>query len=364
MATMREVAQRAGVSAKTVSRALRNDRYVSDSVRSRVDAAVAELQYVPNTLAVTFRAGRDAAIGVAVPDIGDPFFARIVQAVEVEARTSATAVIVTSLGYDPGHEQPAVEALLKRQVQGLVFCPVSGDQSYLAPWLARTPIVFVDRAPAKLTADSVIEDDFGGAHVATTHLIDHGHRRIAFVGDSNEAPTTMQRLRGYSQALSDARIPFDEALVYLGETDDDSMDGALAAFSGASEPASAVFSSNARCTLGVYPALQRLAGKGLALVSFGDFPMAASLEPSVTVIDQNPAAVGRFAAERLFTRIESPGRRLRRRTVLPVSIIERESCELPVGGSRSRRRRRAKASPGAVAHRGTVSRRDQRRTAG
>ena len=86
MATMREVAERAGVSAKTVSRVLRNDRYVSDSVRERVNAAVNDLQYVPNMLAVCFRSGRDAAIGVAVPDIADPFFAQIIQAVEVEAR--------------------------------------------------------------------------------------------------------------------------------------------------------------------------------------------------------------------------------------------------------------------------------------
>lgn len=340
MATMREVAERAGVSAKTVSRVLRNDPYVSDNVRQRVNAAVEELQYVPNMLAVSFRTGRDAAIGVAVPDIGDPFFARIVHAVEVEARRAQTAVIVTSLGYDPEHEQPAVEALLKRQVLGLVFCPVSRDHSYLSPWLQRTPMVFVDRAPTKLTADSVIEDDFGGAHLATTHLVQHGHRRIGFVGDTNKAPTTMHRLQGYRQALADAEIPFDEGLVYLGETDADTIDHALIAFRGGPEPASAVFSSNARCTLAVYPGLQRLGGDGLALVSFGDFPMAASLDPSVTVIDQDPAAVGRFAAERLFARMESPSRRLRRRTVLPVSLIERESCAEPVGTSRSRRHHR------------------------
>src|SRR4051812_37392787 len=284
MATMREVAERAGVSAKTVSRVLRDDRYVSDGVRRRVNAAVEDLQYVPNMLAVSFRSGRDAALGVAVPDIGDPFFARIVHAVEVEARGSETAVIVTSLGYDPAHEQPTVEALLRRQVLGLVFCPVSKEQSYLAPWLQRTPIVFVDRAPHKLTADSVTEDDLGGAHLATTHLVQHGHRRIAFVGDAMQAPTTMQRLEGYRQALADAGIPFDEALVYLGETDADTIDGALAAFSALAEPATAVFSSNARCTLAVYPGLQRRGGDGLALVSFGDFSMAASLDPSVTVI--------------------------------------------------------------------------------
>lgn len=330
-ATMREVAERAGVSAKTVSRVLRNDRYVSDGVRERVNAAVDDLQYVPNMLAVTFRSGRDAAIGVAVPDIADPFFAQIVHAVEVEARARHTAVIVTSLGYDADHEQGAVEALLQRQVLGLISCPVSSDQSYLAPWLQRTAIVFVDRAPGRIAADCVIEDDFGGAHLATTHLLHHGHRRIAFVGDSDRASTTMQRLQGYTKALAEARIAFDEELVFLTETDTLSIDQALRSFAGLGEPPSAVFSSNARCTLAVFPALQRVGGDGLALVSFGDFPMAASLQPSVTVIDQNPAAVGTFAAERLFVRIGEPAKRLRRRTVLPVSLIERASCSEPVG---------------------------------
>jgi LacI family transcriptional regulator len=328
---MREVAERAGVSAKTVSRVLRNDRYVSDAVRERVNAAVNDLQYVPNMLAVTFRSGRDAAIGIAVPDIADPFFAQVVQAVEVQARARQTAVIVTSLGYNADYEQSAVEALLRRQVLGLISCPVSSDQSYLTPWLQRTAMVFVDRAPAKIVADCVIEDDFGGAHLATTHLLDHGHRRIAFVGDSIRASTTMQRLHGYQDALAGANITFDEVLVYLGETDPPSIERALQSLTQLDQPPSAVFSSNARCTLAVFAALQRLRGDGLALVSFGDFPMAASLNPPVTVIDQDPAAVGKFAAERLFQRIGDPTRRLRRRTVLPVSLIERGSCTERVG---------------------------------
>jgi LacI family transcriptional regulator len=328
--TMREVAERAGVSAKTVSRVLRNDRYVSDDVRDRVSAAVVELRYVPNMLAVSFRSGRDAAIGVAVPDIADPFFAQVVQAVEREARARGTAVIVSSLGYDPELERPAVETLLQRRVVGLISCAVSADQSYLAGWVQRTPMVFIDRAPTKLAADSVLEDDRGGAHLATRHLLDHGHRRIAFVGDDGGAATTEERLRGYSEALGEAGLPYDDALVHLGKSEPEDMRLALQRLTSTPDPPSAVFSSNARCTSAVVLALKRLDQRGLALVGFGDFPMAAALEPSVTVIDQDPAAVGTFAAQRLFLRIAEPTKRLRRRTVLPVSLTERESCRSPV----------------------------------
>jgi LacI family transcriptional regulator len=327
-ATMREVAERAGVSPKTVSRVLRKDRYVSDDVRNRVQAAVAELKYVPNMLAVTFRTGRDAAIGVAVPDIADPFFAEIVQAIESEARARQTAVIISSLSFDAENEQAAMETLLQRRVVGLIACPVAADQSYLAPWLERTPMVFVDREPRKLAADSVIEDDAEGARLATNHLLRHGHRRIAFIGDDTRAPTTLKRLHGYTQVLAEAGI-FDDDLVHFGQTEPPFMDQALRRLTSLPDPPSAIFSSNARCSMEVFAALKRLGAEGLAIVSFGDFPMAASLDPPVTVIDQNPAAVGRFAAERLFLRIAEPQKRLRRRTVLPVSLTERGSAEFP-----------------------------------
>src|SRR5690242_19349783 len=198
---MREVGALAGVSAKTVSRALRHDRYVSDEVRLRVERAVAELQYVPNVLARTFRSGSDNAVGVAVPDISDPFFAALTHAVETVARARGSAVIVTSLGDEEADERAGLEALLGRRLAGLIATPTSRDQSYLQPWLSRTALVFVDRPPRGIKADCVIEDDLAGAREATGHLLAHGHRRVAFIGDTLEIATTARRLRGYRQAL-------------------------------------------------------------------------------------------------------------------------------------------------------------------
>lgn len=333
MTTMKDVAERANVSSKTVSRVLRNDRYVTDGIRERVMAAVRELNYLPNMLAVTFRSGREGAVGVAVPDIADPFFASVIKAVEVEARLHQTAVIVTSLGYEPDHEQDAVETLLRRQITGLISCPVSPDQSYLRPWQDRTAMVFIDRSPKRLTADSVVEDDLGGARAAVEHLLAHGHSRIAFVGDTARLSTTLLRLKGYRAALKDAGHEPDDSLIYLGSTATASVDDALGALADLDLPPTAVFSSNARCTLDLVPAMQRLALRETSIVSFGDFPMAQSLRPAITVIDQSPDEVGRVAAERLFLRIAEPNRRLRRRTMLPVSLVERDSCKPLVGAS-------------------------------
>src|SRR5215203_6229838 len=215
MATMREVAARAGVSLKTVSRVMNRDRYVSDDARQRVEQAVAELQYVPNTLARTFRRGRDAAIGVAVPDISDPFFAAVTHAVEEVARARGVAVFVTSLGMDGQNERAAVEALLARQLTGLISTPVAADQSYLRPWQDSTAMIFIDRRPRRLTADSVVQDDHGGGYAAAAHLVGHGHRRIAFIGDQLGIATIERRLDGYRAALKDSGIAEDPRLVRM-----------------------------------------------------------------------------------------------------------------------------------------------------
>lgn len=334
MTTMRDVGQRAGVSAKTVSRVLRNDRYVTEEVRARVLAAVSELNYVPNSLAVSFRSGQVRAIAVAVPDIADPFFAAAVQAIELVARRRGVAVIVSSLGYDPAREQGTVLALLKRQVQGLICCPVSSDQSYLARWQARTPLVFIDRDAQRLDADSVVEDDVGGAQALTRHVLAHGHRRVAFVGDSISLTTTTGRLAGYRAALAAAGVPADDDLVHLRAVSTDDVDAALAALRGRPEPPTALLSSNGRLTMEIVAALHRLEWTDVALVSFGDFPMAPFLRPAVTVMDQDPGAVGHAAAERLFARIAGTDSGPTQRTVLPVDLLERDSCQVGLAGAR------------------------------
>ena len=235
MATMRDVAHRAGVSAKTVSRVVNNDRYVSADVRERVERAIDELQYVPNMLAVTFRTGRDAAIGVAVPGVSDPFFASIIGAVEREASRRGVAVIVTSVGWEPSHEQQSIEAVLKRQVAGMIICPVGRDMSYLRPWQKRTPLVFADREPGRLTADAVLQDDVGGGYEATRHLISHGHRSIAFMGD--DAVTGLLRLKGWQDALDEAGLPQRSDLTHVGSHRHTDADGRAASHARGARPA-------------------------------------------------------------------------------------------------------------------------------
>ncbi len=323
MATMQDVAHRAGVSPKTVSRVFNEDPHVLPETRSRVEEAMRELNYVPNVLARTFRAGRSSSIGVAVPDVVDPFFASVVRAVEGVCSVTGITTLVTSIGDDPVRERPVLESLLRTQMRGLILAPVSEDQSWLTQWAEHTPIVFVDRAPGGIEADAFVEDDRQGAFLATEHLISHGHTRIGFVADATHPPSTRRRLEGYRAALTDAGVEFDETLVA------DEAGGRAAAAAGIDrlwagpQPPTAVFSSNARVTMDIIPALR---GRNAALVGFGDFQMADQLTPPVSVVSQDPAELGRLAAHRALARFADRASVHDPRTVLPVSLVRRESC--------------------------------------
>lgn len=329
MTTMRDVARLAGVSAKTVSRVFNQDRYVADETRERVERAMRQLHYVPNMLARSFRTGGDAAIAVAVPDIADPYFASMAGAIEEVAHKNGLTVIIASVGYEAERERPAVEALLHRQVAGLVATPVSPDQSYLAPWMRRTPMVFVDRTPSNIVADTVVSDDRRGATLATQHLLDQGHTRIAFVGDRMDVQTTRIRLEWYRSALAATGLDPDPAAVLLGGPYSHQVSAAVQAFLRDTYDPTAIFSSNARCSIGIVPVLQTLNRTDIALVGFGDFPLAASVRPAISIIEQDPSRLGRTAAARLFKRISDPDRRLRRKLTLPVNLVLRGSGEQP-----------------------------------
>lgn len=323
MSTMRQVAAAAGVSQKTVSRVFNEDPHVLPGTRARVHAAMRELDYTPNSLATTFRAGRAPVIGVAIPDVVDPFFGAIARAVDVTAAKHDMSALVTSIGDDPDREPSIVDSLLRRAPSGLILASVRADQAYLKRWVQRLPIVLVDRAPSGLTVDSFIDDDVGGARIATLDLVSHGHRRIAFFGDRVSLSTTAGRLSGYREALVKSGLDPDGELIALNVWDRVSATQQMNRLMGLGDPPTAVFSSNGRVSMALVPVLRTIP---VDLVSFGDFPLADALTPSLTTIDQDPVQVGTLAAERVLDRINFPQRRFKRSTVLKVTLLERESC--------------------------------------
>ncbi|WP_227425712.1 LacI family DNA-binding transcriptional regulator [Pengzhenrongella sicca] len=324
---MRDVAREANVSVKTVSRVHNNDPHVAPDTRDRVEAAIRRMGYLPNTLATTFRDGRSAVIGIAVPDIGDPYFSAIVREVDRTAAQHHMLTVVAGIGGDPSQERARVEALMSRRLSGLIMAPVTNDQSYLLPWVDQAPIIFIDRRPTRLAVDSFTTDDEQGAFDGTAHLLAHGHRRVAFLGDTLSLATTAARLTGYRRALHEAERPWSPELVVMDGATRGGAALAVQTLACLPEPPTALLSSNARCTIALAPLLRNL---GLAVVSFGDFPMSDVLEPAVTILDQHPHVLAEMAVNRLLDRLAHPAKRFRRRQVLAATLVERDSCRLPV----------------------------------
>lgn len=335
-ATLRDVAAMAGVSMKTVSRVVNGENGVTPQKVDAVRLAVSRLDYRPNVSASALRrsSGRTAAIGTVLEDLANPFSSALLRAVEDVANERRVLILAGSVDEDQQRERALVRAFTERRVDGLIVAPVGEDQGYLrAEMEAGTPLVFVDRQPQGLLADCVLSDNEAGARQAVHQLADVGHRRIAYLGDLALIPTAEQRFAGYQRALLERGLPLDPAhIVHDLHTVDDAARATTALLrSGAGSAAAptALFASQNLVTIGAITALQDLGlENSVALIGFDDFPLADLLKPRVSVIAQNPAEMGRVAAELLFQRLDGDRGRPQR-ILLPTTTVLRGSGEIP-----------------------------------
>nr|WP_234375461.1 LacI family DNA-binding transcriptional regulator [Streptomyces sp. CB01373] len=326
--TMKDVAARAGVGLKTVSRVVNGEPGVTPDTERRVQDAIAALGFRRNDSARVLRKGRTASVGLILEDLADPFYGPLSRSVEEVARAHGALLINGSSAEDPEREQELALALCARRVDGLVVIPAGDDHRYLEPELkAGVATVFVDRPAGNIDADVVLSDNFGGARDGVAHLIAHGHRRIGFIGDMPRIHTAAERLRGYRAAMEDAGIPVEDSWMSLGVTDPERVRRATETMLSGPDPVTAVFAGNNRVTVTVIRVLAEQARR-VALVGFDDIELADLLQPGVTVVAQDSAALGRTAAERLFRQLD--GTLLApERIELPTRLITRGSGELP-----------------------------------
>ncbi len=316
--TMKDVATRAGVALKTVSRVVNGEPGVTPATATRVLDAIEDLGFRRNESARLLRTGRTSALGFIGDDLAEPDTAALCRGIEDVARDHGMLLFTGSTDSDPDREQRLAESLTARRVDGLIIKPSPGGQAYLAAEIeAGTTTVCVLRPPAGIEADTVLADEKGGARAAVAHLIAHGHRRIGLVGGDLGQYGSRQILQGYTEAMAEADIMIEDAWTTLvPERLPDS-------------PVTAVFCGDRKHTGRV---LRVLAATGqseqIAVVGFGDFGLADYLRPGLTVVSYNPAEVGRMAAELLFRRIDgddAPPARV----AVPVRLVVRGSGEIP-----------------------------------
>lgn len=330
--TLKDVAIEAGVSIKTVSRVVNGESTVNDTTATRVAGVAKRLGYRPNELARSLRGQRSHTIGLVIADVSNPFMATCAQAIEEVAQEHGHALILCDSHADLRSEDAYIGLLTQRQVDGLLLVPARGHSAHLeTERQAGLPVVAFDRPAEGVQTDTVLVENRVGAREATEHLIQHGHERIAFVGDVRHLYTAQKRLEGYKEALIAANL---KPLHSLGAHSIELGEQATKEFLEAPNPPTALFAANILTTLGALRAIEDLRlriPEDVALIGFDDFELAHVLRPRFTLVRQPAAELGRRAAEMLFERLDGRDRPEPRRLVLPTELVVRESCGCPAG---------------------------------
>ena len=289
------------------------------------------LNFKPHQGAGALRRGdrKTLTLGLLIDAVDNPFSASINRAVESVASPRHTAVFAASFDDDPDRERELIEAFTRRRVDGLILTTITSDHGYLQSEREQgMAIVFVDRPPVGLAVDAVLSNNYESAVAATRHLIEHGHRRIAHLGDELAISTARERRRGYSDAMIGAGLTDEESQHTDNLRSEDEAYAAVRRLMGLQVRPTALFTSQNLVTIGAVKALHHLGLQHeIALIGFDDLPLADLVTPGVTVMAQDPVEIGTVAAQRLFARLDgddSPAQEI----VVPTELIIRGSGEI------------------------------------
>ncbi len=329
MATMADVAARAGVSTTTVSHVLNSTRHVSEDARQRVLRAIEETGYTHNTIARSLATASTRTIGLAISAISNPYFIDLVHVLEEEIRAAGYLLLLADTKDEPEEELKVIRSLHSRRVDGCVLAPSGDPEQRALRYLTqqRLPTVLVDRLASDAFDQVGVEN-----REATSQLVEHlaalGHRRVAMIGGHTGLSTTTERLAGYRLGLERGGLAFDPRLVASGSSEEEPARAAVHRLFSMPEPPTAIVAANNRMTIGVMEGLQDLrlnVPDDIALVAFDDFEWADLFHPRLTVVAQPIHDIGTEAARLLLKRLEDPDRPVA--TVqLPARFVHRESC--------------------------------------
>ncbi len=331
MATIKDVASRAGVAPITVSRVINNKGYVSEEKRQRIKAAILELNYIPNALGPSLRSKRTQTLAVVLSDITNPFWTTVARGIEDCANQNGYHLIIGNSDESPEKQNDYLTFLMKKQVDGFLVVPASFSPLTLLT-NHQIPFVVLDRWIPGERVDSVRCDSVGGAYQLTRHLLELGHRRIGLVTGRQDHSTALDRVQGARQAVADAGLDASTLQVYWGEfTPASGYDNTELLLQADPRP-TAIFAGNNFIAIGVMRSLRQhgLDVPGdMSVVSFDDLPTAITIDPFFTVAAQPAYEMGQHATRLLLSRLNGNPSTEPKEIVLPVELIVRKSSGIP-----------------------------------
>ncbi|GAX89820.1 LacI family DNA-binding transcriptional regulator [Effusibacillus lacus] len=336
MATIDDVAKKAGVSKSSVSRVLNgNFQYMSEDTKNRILDAIRELSYTPNSLAQSLKKKKTQTIGIILSDISNPFWSEVLKGVQDECMRNGYGLMVSSSGEDPDLEKENILMLKNKQVDGLIV-NTTGHNSDLFENLTaeKFPFVFLDRLPDGTITDTVVVNNVLGARQAIQFLVDQGHKRIGILlyPIENKSPR-IERLEGYKQALTANGIPIDESLVKICRQERGSGIEAVHEMLSLPDRPTAIFSTNTMLNLEVLTGVKK-AGfkvpKDVSVIGYDDYPWVPLLDPPLSTVAQPAFEMGIQAAALLLNKMKAKRWKKPQIVQLDPELLIRDSCTPPI----------------------------------
>jgi LacI family transcriptional regulator len=329
MTTIREVAKLAGVAPITVSRVINNAEYISDETRQKVEAAVSQLGYVPNTLSQSLRWKQTGMLALLLTDVTNPFWTTVARGVEDAASEAGYHVILCNTDESPEKQKSYFNALLQKRVDGVLLVPARDELDDIQQACQlHVPLVVLDRRLRQPLVDSVRCDSEQGAYRLTRLLLERGHRQIALLTGSQQVATATDRLNGYRRALREAGIGESAEMAFYGAFTLESGQALARQALAANPRPTAIFAGNNFIAIGMMQALHE-AGirvpEEISVVGFDDLPASLLIDPFLTVAAQPAYEMGAQATKMLIKRLAGDGAGAPQEVVLPVTIVERKS---------------------------------------
>jgi LacI family transcriptional regulator len=330
--TIKDVANRAGLSPATVSRVLNKSGYVSAEKIQRVEEAVAALEYQPNWMARGLHGKSSNLIGLIVPEVMSLYDNSVIQVIAEALHRHGYGLLLCLNNEDGALDRSYLQHLQEKQVAGIIYThPLSGNNSaYIRQIAQQIPVIELNRRREKERLDAVLADNIQGAYQITKYLLDLGHRRVALIMGENELTTGQNRLRGYRLAFDELNLAVDPTLVRVGTFSRQHGETATVALLDSASPPTAILAGSNRILMGTLQTItqrQLKIPEAISVAAFNDTEWLQIWDPPITTVDVAVDEMAHLAVDLLLQRITAPEKPLKpREYLLGTSLIIRSSC--------------------------------------
>ncbi len=304
--TIHDVARLAGVSASTVSKYI-NGGSLREKNNSKIQQAIDQLDFKPNTIARSLKNNRTRTVGVILPSLSNAFCAAIISSFEKELQKNGYGVLICDCAEDPKAELSCAQFLMDKKVDGIVNMPLSESPEFLPLFQeSRIPVILIDQKPADMICDTVLVDNLNASYTAVEYLINRRHRKIAIICGDQERFTANERLTGYMRVMQDYGIAIrDEYIRYCNYRASSSYE-IVKSLMTMPDPPTAIFATSYDLTIGTVTALNELEltiGKDISLIGFDGLALSAIIRPPLAMVTQPMEEIGQRAADLLLRRM-------------------------------------------------------------